>query len=72
MNICPCVLEKCENVLELFLNCSGFFSKILLATLYWCSYFDESKNDMKKTWKGIRQLVNIKNPLAHQVYQLDC
>ena len=29
----PCVLEKCENVLEMFWNCSGFFKKILLATL---------------------------------------
>ena len=27
------VLEKCENVLEMFWNCSGFFLKILLATL---------------------------------------
>ena len=29
----PCVLEKCENVLEMFWNCSGFFLKKLLATL---------------------------------------
>ena len=27
--------------------------------LYWSSYFQESKNDMKKTWKGTRQPVNI-------------
>ena len=29
----PCVLEKSENVLEMFLDCSGIFLKILLATL---------------------------------------
>ena len=30
----PCVLEKCENALEMFWSCSGIFLKILLATLY--------------------------------------
>ena len=38
---------------------------------YWASYFDESKNDMKKTWKGISQLVNIKNPSNSNITQIN-
>ena len=37
---------------------------------YWASYFDQSKNDMKKTWKGIRQIVNIKNPSISNTTQI--
>ena len=29
--------------------------------LYWCTYFDMYRNDMKKkTWEGIMEVVNIK------------
>ena len=38
---------------------------------YWASYFDQSKNDMKKTWKGIRQIVNIKNPSISNTNQIN-
>ena len=38
---------------------------------YWASYFDQSKNDMKKTWKGIRQIVNIKNPSISNTTQIN-
>ena len=38
---------------------------------YWSSYFEQSKNDMKKTWKGIRQLVNIKNPSISNITQIN-
>ena len=38
---------------------------------YWTSYFDQSKNDMKKTWKGIRQIVNIKNPSISNTTQIN-
>ena len=38
---------------------------------YWASYFDQSKTDMKKTWKGIRQIVNILNPSISNTTQLN-
>ena len=39
--------------------------------LYWSSYFQESKNDMKKTWKGIWQLVDIKNLSTSNIIQVN-
>ena len=37
---------------------------------YYSSYFEESKQNMTKTWKGIKELVNTNNNLSTNVTQL--
>ena len=35
------------------------------------SYFDEHKTNMKKTWEGIRKIVNVKKPVDFSISQLN-
>ena len=37
---------------------------------YYSSYFEECKQNMNKTWKGIKELVNTKNNLSTNITQL--
>ena len=60
-----------KRIYVLFLNAINRDIKAVKKS-YWSFYFDESKNDMKKTWKkGIRQLVNIKNPSNSNITQIN-
>ena len=38
---------------------------------YYSNYFENCKNDMKKTWKGIKSLVNIKNKISTNATQIN-
>ena len=31
---------------------------------YYASYFENCKNNMKKTWKGIREIINTKSSMS--------
>ena len=37
---------------------------------YWSTYFENNKNNLKRTWKGIKNLVNIKNVASSNSFQL--
>ena len=38
---------------------------------YFAKYFSEYSNNIKKTWQGIREIINIKNPTAPKIAQLN-
>ena len=38
---------------------------------YWSTYFDMYRNDMKKTWKGIKELANIKVGLNSNISEIN-
>ena len=38
---------------------------------YFTAYFNEHNNNIKKTWQGIRSIVNTKNTLNHSISQLN-
>ena len=38
---------------------------------YYTAFFENSKNDMKKTWKGIREIVNTKITASSNISQLN-
>ena len=38
---------------------------------YYSEYFEEHNNNIKKTWSGIREIVNLKNSDSHKVSQLN-
>ena len=38
--------------------------------LYWSTYFNNYKHDMKKTWKGIKDLVNTKIAGITKIFQI--
>ena len=39
--------------------------------IYYNNYFNKYSSDMKKMWKGIRSIVNIKQSTAPQITQLN-
>ena len=38
---------------------------------YYTDYFEEHKNDIKKTWKGIKSIINTKNSNTSKISQLN-
>ena len=38
---------------------------------YYTTYFEEHSNNFKKTWEGIRSIVNIKNSVNPKIAQLN-
>ena len=38
---------------------------------YYSSYFEEHNNNIKKTWEGIRKIVNTKNNINYGISQLN-
>ena len=38
---------------------------------YFAKYFSDYSNNIKKTWQGIREIINIKNPTAPKIAQLN-
>ena len=38
---------------------------------YYATYFENHCNNIKKTWEGIRSLINIKNPVNPRIAQLN-
>ena len=38
---------------------------------YYAAYFEEHSNNIKKTWEGIRSIVNIKNSVNPKIAQLN-
>ena len=38
---------------------------------YYSEYFAENSNNIKKTWSGIREIVNLKNSDSHKISQLN-
>ena len=38
---------------------------------YYATYFEEHSNNIKKTWEGIRSIVNIKNSMNQKIAQLN-
>ena len=38
---------------------------------YFTNYFKDCSNDIKKTWQGIRAIINIKNPIFPKIAQLN-
>ena len=38
---------------------------------YFANYFKDCSNNVKKTWQGIRAIINIKNPTAPKIAQLN-
>ena len=38
---------------------------------YYSDYFEEHNNNIKKTWSGIRDIVNIKNSTTHKISQIN-
>ena len=38
---------------------------------YFANYFKDSSNSVKKTWQGIRAIINIKKPTAPKIAQLN-
>ena len=39
--------------------------------IYYSKYFAEHSNNIKKTWSGIREIVNLKNSATQKITQLD-
>ena len=39
--------------------------------LYYSKYFEDNNNNIKKTWSGIREIVNLKNSDIHTITQLN-
>ena len=38
---------------------------------YYSSYFEEHKSNIKKTWEGIKKIVNVKNNVTYSISQLN-
>ena len=38
---------------------------------YYTNYFEEHKNDIKKTWNGIKSIINTKNTISSKISQLN-
>ena len=39
--------------------------------VYYTSYFEEHKNDIKKTWNGIKSIINTNNSISPKISQLN-
>ena len=62
-----------ERVKELYNNVRNKVTRELKRSKkdYYSSYFVEHQSNIKKTWEGIRKIVNVKNPIAYSISQLN-
>ena len=63
---------KNAGVCELFKKFRNRINREILKSKkdYFAKYFSDYSNNIKKTWQGIREIINIKNPTAPKIAQL--
>ena len=61
------------GVCELFKKFRNRINREILKSKkdYFAKYFSDYSNNIKKTWQGIREIINIKNPTAPKIAQLN-
>ena len=62
--------EKIKQLYNIFRNRVNRELKKSKKT-YFTTYFAEHNNNIKKTWQGIRSIVNTKNTVSHSISQLN-
>ena len=61
------------GVCELFKKLRNRINREIIKSkkYYFANYFTDCSNNIKKTWQGIRAIINIKNPTVPKIAQLD-
>ena len=59
------------NITKLYNLFRNRINREIKQSIYYNNYFNKYSSDMKKIWKGIRSIVNIKQSTAPQITQLN-
>lgn len=54
------------NIFHLNLN---IIELLILGTKYYTNFFLQANNDIKRTWRGIKQIINLRGTTSHNIPQ---